>query len=128
MKPVVSMSQLSSHVLHSAILVIGPVLKEHLYAHLYAQSGYSTAPPGHKCIQYALQQAFQHDNVFCESYTNMKYNLQHYENSSMSTSLPWSSTYAYGYQSPKNPSNSLKGYMHNLLIDSAGNKFAYDDF
>ncbi|KAK9001167.1 hypothetical protein V6N11_082958 [Hibiscus sabdariffa] len=36
MKAVVSMSQPSSHVLHSAILVTGPVFKEHLYAYLYA--------------------------------------------------------------------------------------------
>ncbi|KAK8657016.1 hypothetical protein V6N13_098950 [Hibiscus sabdariffa] len=49
-KPVVSMSQPSSHVLHSAILVTGPVLKKHLYAHLYAQNGYLAAPRGHTYI------------------------------------------------------------------------------
>ncbi|GMI86785.1 hypothetical protein HRI_002347700 [Hibiscus trionum] len=126
--PIVSMSQPSSQVLHSANLATGPVLKEHLYAHPYAQSGYPAAPQGHTYTASALRQAFPDGKVFRESHTDMKYDLLHYGSSSMSSSLPWSSSYASGYRSSENPSSSPGSYLHNLLAGSAGRKLAYDDF
>ncbi|KAK8652588.1 hypothetical protein V6N13_126616 [Hibiscus sabdariffa] len=126
--PIVSMSQPSSQVLHSANPATGPVLKEHLYVHPYAQSGYTAALQGHTYTPSALQQAFPDGNVFRESHTDMKYYLQHYGSASMSSSLPWSSSYASGYRTSENPSNSPGSYLHNLLAGPAGSKLAYDDF
>ncbi|XP_039028889.1 uncharacterized protein LOC120162894 isoform X2 [Hibiscus syriacus] len=126
--PIVSMSQPSSQVLHSANPATGPVHKEHLYAHAYAQSGYPAAPQGHTYTPSALRQAFPDGNVFRESHTDRKYDLQHYGSASMSSSLPWSSSYANVYRSLENPSNSPRSSLHNLLAGSAGSKLAYDDF
>ncbi|GMI67750.1 hypothetical protein HRI_000444200 [Hibiscus trionum] len=127
--PIVSMSQPSSQVLHGANPATGPVLKEHLYAS-YPQNGYPAAPQGHTYTPSALRQAFPDGNVFREPRTDMKYDhRQHYGSASMSSSsLPWLNSYASGYQSLENPSNSPGTSLHNLLAGSAGSKLAYDSF
>ncbi|KAG4150983.1 hypothetical protein ERO13_D04G036000v2 [Gossypium hirsutum] len=126
--PIASMSQPSSLALEGANPATGPVLKEHLYAYSYPQTGYRAVPQGHTYTPSALQQEFPNGNVFHESHMETKYDLQCYSSASMSSSLPWSSSYTSGYHSLENSSGSPGSFLHDLLADSAGSKVAYDDF
>ncbi|MBA0600906.1 uncharacterized protein LOC105780279 isoform X2 [Gossypium raimondii] len=126
--PIASMSQPSSLALEGANPATGPVLKEHLYAYSYPQTGYRAVPQGHTYTPSALQQEFPNGNVFHESHMETKYDLQRYSSASMSSSLPWSSSYTSGYRSLENSSGSPGSFLHDLLADSAGSKVAYDDF
>ncbi|KAL1104078.1 hypothetical protein V6Z11_D04G043200 [Gossypium hirsutum] len=99
--PIASMSQPSSLALEGANPATGPVLKEHLYAYSYPQTGYRAVPQGHTYTPSALQQEFPNGNVFHESH--METNLE-------------------------NSSGSPGSFLHDLLADSAGSKVAYDDF
>ncbi|XP_039038633.1 uncharacterized protein LOC120176249 [Hibiscus syriacus] len=58
----------------------------------------------------------------------MQFDRQHYGSASMSSSLPWSSSYAFGYRSLENPSNSPGSPLQNLLVGSTGSRLAYDNF
>ncbi|KAA3464447.1 kinase-related family protein [Gossypium australe] len=118
----------SSLALEGANPATGPVLKEHLYAYSYPQTGYRAVPQGHTYTPSALQQEFPNGNVFHESHMETKYDLQRYSSASMSSSLPWSSSYTSGYRSLENSSGSPGSFLHDLLADLAGSKVAYDDF
>ena len=59
-----SVSHPSSQALLGANLATGPVLKEHLPAYSYSQTGYSAIPQGHIYTPSALQQTYLDGNVF----------------------------------------------------------------
>lgn len=123
-----SVYQPSSLALEGANPATGLVLKEHLYAYSYPQTGYQAVPQGHTYTPSALQQEFPNGNVFHESHMVMKYDPQCYSSASMSSSLPWSSSYTSGYRSLENSSGSPGSFLHDLLADSAGSKVVYDEF
>lgn len=112
---------------HGANLATGPVLKEHLSAHSYSQTGYPAIPQSHTYSPYALQHAYPNGNVFHESFSGMKYNLPQYRSNSMS-SLPLSGSYTSGYESLGNSTDIPGSFLHNLSAGPAGSKVGYDDF
>ncbi|XVF14488.1 hypothetical protein REPUB_Repub09cG0064400 [Reevesia pubescens] len=122
-----SVSHPSAEALLGANLATGPVLKEHLPAHSYSQTGYPAIPQGRTYTPSALQQAYPDGNLFHESHAGMKYNVPHYRSASMSN-LPLSGSYTSGYQSLGNSADIPASFLHNLSAGPTGRKVDYDDF
>ncbi|XVF60745.1 hypothetical protein PTKIN_Ptkin08bG0072900 [Pterospermum kingtungense] len=121
-----SVSHPSSQALLGANSATGPVLREHLSALSYSQTGYPAIPQGHAYVPSALQQAYPDGNVFLESYTGIKYNVPPYRNANMSSLL--SSGSCTAYQSSGNSAGFPGSFLHDQSAGPVCSKVGYDDF
>lgn len=120
-----SISHPTSQDLLGANFATGPVLKEHLSARSYSQTGFPGIPQGHTYTPSALQQAYPGGNMFHESYTGTKYDVPQYRNANMSSLLSSGSYTAY--QNLGNSAHIPNSFMHNQSVGPADSKVGYND-